>query len=70
MQVEIFPTDEIVDEVVYAVKALDIPDAPTKLSIEQPPSLEPKTLLEDLYYSSKLQFEQEEKLLQEHKKGI
>lgn len=43
---------------------------PAKSSIEQPPSLEPESLPEDLNYSSKLECEQEEKLLQEYKKGI
>ena len=60
LQVDTFPINEVVNE------ALDIPAAPTKHSIEQPPS---EPLPEDLYYSSKLQFEQEEKLSQEHKKG-
>lgn len=41
-----------------------------KSSIEKPPSLEFKPLPEDLKYSSKLEFKQKEKLLQEHKNGI
>jgi hypothetical protein len=53
-----------VNEVVYVAKALDILTAPNIPFTEQPPSLEPKPLPKDLYYSSKLQ------LKQEHKKGI
>lgn len=66
LRVEIFTTDETI----YAAEALDIPVAPTKPSIKQQPSLDPKSLPRHLYYSSKLEFEKEEKLLQEHKKGI
>ncbi|XP_050897776.1 FRIGIDA-like protein 4b [Lathyrus oleraceus] len=49
--------DEVVDEFVYAAEALNIPTAPTKPSIKQPPSLEPKSLSAYLYYSPKLEFE-------------
>ncbi|XP_050876700.1 uncharacterized protein LOC127080423 [Lathyrus oleraceus] len=50
-----------VNEAVYIDEALDISTAPNIPSIEQPPSLEPKPLPEDLYYSLKLQLEQEHK---------
>ncbi|PNX80521.1 hypothetical protein L195_g036523 [Trifolium pratense] len=70
---------EDVNEAVCAVEVLDIPDVPTKPSIDQPPSLELKPLPENLKYayleenekppviiSSNLdcEQEQEEKLLQ------
>ena len=53
-----------INKVVYVAGAFDISAAPNIPSIEKPPSLEPKPLPEDSYYSSKLQ------LKQKHKKGI
>jgi hypothetical protein len=35
LQVDIFPTNEVVDGVVYVVEALDIPDVPNTPSIKQ-----------------------------------
>lgn len=55
---------------VLANKTLNISATQNKSSIEKPHSLELKPLLEDLKYSSKLEFDQEEKLLKEIKKGI
>ncbi|XP_050876541.1 uncharacterized protein LOC127080256 [Lathyrus oleraceus] len=87
LQGDMFPTGEVVvNEVVYAVDALDIPVSPNAPSIEQPPSLELKQLPDNLKYaylesdeklpviiSSNLDPDQENKLLQvlkKHKKAI
>ncbi|XP_050875453.1 uncharacterized protein LOC127079087 [Lathyrus oleraceus] len=78
LQGDMFPTGEVVvNEVVYAADALDIPTAPNAPSIEQPPSLELKQLPDNLKYtylesdeklpviiSSNLDSDQENKLLQ------
>ena len=87
LQADVFSTGDVaVNEVNYAVEALDIPASPITPSIEQPPSLELKQLPDNLKYaylesdeklpiiiSSNLDFEQENKLLQvlkKHKKAI
>ncbi|XP_050919228.1 uncharacterized protein LOC127136747 [Lathyrus oleraceus] len=81
VQGDMFPTGEVVvNEVVYAADALDIPAAPKSPSIEQPPFLELKQLPDNLKYaylesdekfpviiSSNLDSDQENKLLQENK---
>ncbi|CAI8613145.1 unnamed protein product [Vicia faba] len=69
--VDIVPADEVIDEeVAYAAEVLDVSAAPTTSFSGQPLSLEPQSLLGYLNYSSMIKFEQEEKLVQEHKKGI
>ncbi|CAI8613146.1 unnamed protein product [Vicia faba] len=71
LQVDIVPADEVIDEeVAYAAEVLDVSAAPTTSFSGQPLSLEPQSLLGYLNYSSMIKFEQEEKLVQEHKKGI
>src|SRR4051812_11898074 len=69
LQGDIFPIGEVVDEVVYAVE-LEISAAQNSPSVEQPPSLESELLPEDLNYSSKTEFENEEKSLKKHRNGI
>jgi hypothetical protein len=52
LQDDMFPTGEVVvNKVVYAADALDIPAAPNAPSIEQPPSLELKQLPDNLKYA-------------------
>ncbi|GAU18578.1 hypothetical protein TSUD_325700 [Trifolium subterraneum] len=72
---------EVVNDVICTVEVLDIPAVPTKPSIEHPPSLELRSLPANLKYayleknekihviiSSNLDFDQENKLLQDLKK--
>lgn len=56
LKVDIFSTNEVVDEIVYAAEALDIQVARNTPSIGQPPFLEPGSLPKYLNYSSKLEF--------------